>query len=102
MKKFILITVGFTQPTPEIMEAWSKWFQSIQDKIVEQVGLRNGVEVTTTEVRPLPMDAQALTGYIVIQVRDQSEAIQIAQKCPMITSTLVYEWQPAPVAHSEE
>jgi hypothetical protein len=42
MKKFVLLTIGFTQPTPAIMEAWNQWFKSIEDKMVNQVGLRNG------------------------------------------------------------
>ena len=46
MKKFVLLTIGFTQPSPEIMESWMKWFKSIQDKIVDPIGLRNGKEVS--------------------------------------------------------
>ena len=40
MKKFVLLTIGFTEPTPEVMEPWMKWFKSIETRIVEQVGLR--------------------------------------------------------------
>ena len=46
MKKFVLLTIGFTEPTPEVMEPWMKWFKSIETRIVEQVGLRYGREVT--------------------------------------------------------
>jgi transcription antitermination factor NusG len=91
MKKFVLLTIGFTQPTPEIMESWMKWFKSIEDKIVEQVGLGNGKKVTKNSIIELPMDEDAITGYLVINVENTDEAIKIAQKCPMITSTLVYE-----------
>ena len=38
MKKFVLITIGFTQPTPEIMQSWMQWFKSIEDKIADQLG----------------------------------------------------------------
>ena len=91
MKKFVLITIGFTQPTPEIMESWMKWFKSIEDKIVDQVGLGNGKEVTKKGVTELPMDLDAITGYIVINAENIDEAVKIAQRCPMITSTRVYE-----------
>jgi len=42
MKKFVLLTVGFTQPTPEIMESWNQWFKSIKETIVDQIGLSKG------------------------------------------------------------
>ncbi len=91
MKKFVLIAIGFTKPTPEMMESWMKWFKSIEDKIVEQVGLGNGKEVTTNGVSELPMDKDAITGFLVINAENIDEAIKIAQRCPMITSTKVYE-----------
>ena len=91
MKKFLLITVGFDQPTPEIMEEWNKWFASIKDRMTEQVGLMNGAEVTKDSVKDLPFDHDALTGYVVIEAESREEAIEIAKECPMITSTLVYE-----------
>ena len=91
MKKFVLITIGFTQPTPEIMESWMQWFKSIEDKIADQIGLSNGKEVTKNGIRELPMDKDAITGYLVINVENIDEAMRIAQSCPMITSTKVYE-----------
>jgi hypothetical protein len=91
MKKFVLITIGFTQPTPEIMESWMQWFKSIEDKIADQIGLGNGKEVTKNGIIELPMDKDAITGYLVINAENINEAIKIAQSCPMITSTKVYE-----------
>ena len=91
MKKFVLITIGFTQPTPEIMESWMQWFKSIEDKIADQIGLGNGKEVTKNGITELPMDKDAITGYLVINAENIDEAIKIAQSCPMITSTKVYE-----------
>ena len=91
MKKFVLLTIGFTQPTPEIMEPWMKWFKTIEDNIVDQVGLRNGVKVTEDGTTALPMDKDAITGYIVINSENIDEAIKIAQSSPMITSMKVYE-----------
>jgi hypothetical protein len=91
MKKFVLLTIGFTQPTPEIMELWMEWFKSIEDKIIEQVGLGNGREVTKNRVTELPMDKDAITGYLVINAENIDEALKIAESCPMITSTKVYE-----------
>jgi hypothetical protein len=91
MKKFVLLTIGFTQPTPEIMESWKQWFKSIEDKIVDQIGLGNGKEVTKNGITELPRDKDAITGYLIINAENIDEAIKIAQSCPMITSTKVYE-----------
>ena len=32
MKKFVYLHFGFQKPTPEIMEAWMAWLESISDK----------------------------------------------------------------------
>jgi len=93
MKKFALLTIGFEKPSPEIMQEWMKWFSSIEEKIVQQVGLSGGKEVTPESVEDLQMDLEAITGYLIIQAGDMDEAIEIAKKCPMITSTKVYEVQ---------
>jgi len=29
---------GFEKPTPEIMAAWGKWFESIKDRIIDMGG----------------------------------------------------------------
>ncbi len=91
MKKFVLLTVGFSEPNEEIMKAWMEWFESIREKIVEQVGLWNGREVTEDGITALPMDKNAITGYLVINAESIEEAEKIAEACPMITSTKVYE-----------
>jgi len=91
MKRFVLLTIGFTPPTPEIMEEWMQWFKSIDDRIVDQVGLRNGIEVSKSGITELSMDKDAITGYVVINAENIDEATKIAQICPMETSTKVYE-----------
>ena len=91
MKKFVLLTIGFTKPTPEIMGPWIEWFKSIEDKIVDQVGLRNGKELTKNGITELHMDKDAITGYLVINAENMEEAIKIAQSGPMITGTKIYE-----------
>jgi hypothetical protein len=91
MKQFVLLTLGFTEPTPEVMGPWMKWFKSIEDKIVDQVGLWNGKQVTENGITELSMDKDAITGYLVINAEDMDEALEIAQSGPMVTSTKVYE-----------
>jgi len=91
MKKFVLITVGFEMPTPEDMQKWMQWFQNIGNKMTQQVGLMNGKEVTPEDIKDLAMDKLALTGILTINAESMDEAVKIAQACPAVTSTKVYE-----------
>lgn len=91
MKKFVLITVGFKRPTTDDMQKWMDWFQSIGEKMENQVGLMNGKEVKVDGITDLEMDALALTGFLTINAKSMDEAVKIAQACPAVTSTKVYE-----------
>ena len=91
MKKFLFLTIGFVQPTREIMDAWGKWFESIKDRIVEQGHCPHGREITHHGTIDLGLDLNAVTGYLIIKAVDMDDAEKIAKECPMITSTKVYE-----------
>jgi hypothetical protein len=91
MNKFVLVHIGFEQPTPEIMAAWGEWFESIKDITVENVGLGPAKEISSEGVKDLPFDRTAVTGYTVIKVKDSDEAVKIAQACPFITGIELYE-----------
>ena len=51
MKKFMILHVGFEKPTPEIMDAWGRWFESIADKQVDQGGFSGGREISAGAAR---------------------------------------------------
>lgn len=91
MKKYLLLTVGFKQPTPEQMEQWNAWFTNYGKSIIEQVGLMNGKEVTAESVTELEMNESAITGYLVVEMESLEQAVQMAKDCPAVTSTRVYE-----------
>jgi hypothetical protein len=92
MKKFVIFHYGFETPTPQIMDAWNKWFASLGDKIVDPGSpLGNGREISRSGTKNLPMGSDALTGYTVINADSIDAAEQIAKGCPMITSVRVYE-----------
>ena len=91
MKKFVLVHIGFEQPTPEIMTAWEEWFKSIAEITMENVGLGPAVEVSAEGTKDLPFDNSAVTGYTVIQTESKDKAVEIAQSCPFITGIGVYE-----------
>ena len=91
MKKFVLISYGFETPTPEIQQAWGKWFTSIGDRMVDGSPLGNGREISQAGTEALPLGLDSLTGYCVIHADSLDEAEKIAKDCPIITSIRVYE-----------
>jgi len=92
MKKFVFLHYGYETPTQEIMDAWSNWFASIGDKMVDSVGpLGPGREITHTGTKELPYDMGAITGYNIINADNIDEAEKIAKDCPIISGIRVYE-----------
>jgi hypothetical protein len=92
MKKFIFLTYGFEPPTQEIMDAWNNWFASIGDKMVD-IGSPFGAgrEITHSGTKELPLGAESVTGYTIINADSIDDAVEIAKGCPIITSIRVYE-----------
>jgi hypothetical protein len=93
MKDYLILHYGFEKPTPEEMGAWQKWFESIADKQVDRGGLRGGGEISHSGIRDLPFGKDSVTGYTIIRAKSLDEAAQIAQDCPIVDSTRVYEIQ---------
>lgn len=92
MKKFVLISYGFETPTPEIQQAWGKWFASIGDKMVDGGSpLGRGREISRAGTKELPLGLESLTGYCIINADSLDDAEEIARGCPIITSIRVYE-----------
>lgn len=92
MKKFVLLPVGYTKPTKEVMDAWMRWFEEIKEHIVDSGNpFGSVVEVKKTGARKLPRDKNAITGYVIIKAKDIKEATKLAKGCPIITSMRIYE-----------
>jgi hypothetical protein len=91
MKKFMLLHIGFEQPTPEIMDAWQKWFISIADKQIDQGGFSNGREISNEGVQELAWGMESFTGYNIIEAENLEAAEKIAAQCPFIAGIRVYE-----------
>ena len=91
MKRFMLLHFGFETPTPEIMAAWNKWFESVADQAVEQGGLRDGRETSHSGTKDLPMGMESITGYSIIKADSLDDAEEIARGNPFIASIRVYE-----------
>ena len=92
MKKFVLLGVGYENPTKEIVDAWMKWFDDIKGYIVDSGNpLGPGKEVTHSGIKELAHDKNAISGYTIINAESMDEAVKIAKRCPIITGMRVYE-----------
>jgi len=91
VKKFMLLHYGFEKPTPEIMDAWGAWFESIADRQVDQGGFMGGREISASGTEDLPWGMESITGYNIIEAESLDEAEQIAKGNPFIASIRVYE-----------
>ena len=91
MKKFIILHYGFEPPSPKEMDAWNAWFESITDRQIERGHTPSGKEITQNGMFDLPFGPDSMTGYTMIQAESLEEATQIAEGCPIVRSTRVYE-----------
>jgi hypothetical protein len=88
----MLLHYGFEKPTPEIMAAWGKWFESVADKTVDQGGFHGGArEISHDGSKDLSMGMDSITGYSIINTESLEDAEKIAQENPFIASIRVYE-----------
>ena len=95
MKKYMLLHFGFEKPTPEIMSAWKKWFESVADRTVEHGGFHSGArEISRAGSRDLTMGMESITGYSIINAASLDEAESIAASNPFVASIRVYEITP--------
>lgn len=91
MKKFVLMHFGFELPTPEVMDNWNTWFESIADKNVENIGFSGGREISKDGTMELGWDLEAITGLSIIEAENLEAAVKIAQSNPFVSSVRVYE-----------
>ena len=91
MKNYLILHYGFEKPTPEEMGAWNKWFESIANQQVVRGHFPGGREITHTGTKELPLAKDSITGYTVISAENLDDAEKIAQGCPIVASTRVYE-----------
>lgn len=87
----MFLTYGFEKPTPEIMQAWSVWFEEIKDNIIEQAHFPRGKEISDHGVKDLPLGPGSITGYMLVTASSFEEAQEMASKNPYIDSIRVYE-----------
>ena len=94
MKKFIFLSYGFQNPTPQVMKAWGRRFGAIGDRIVAQEGLGDGREFTPAGIKRLSRATGAATGYIIFNAKSMKEAEKLAKGCPVTSSNVIQEIMP--------
>jgi hypothetical protein len=92
VKKFVLLHYGFEKPTPEIMAAWGKWFESMKGRIIDMGGhFSGGREISKAGTKDLPLGLESVTGFTIVSADSIDDAEKIAQSNPYISSIRVYE-----------
>ncbi len=91
MKKFVFLTYGFEKPTPEIMAAWNKWFESIKDNIIEKGHFPRGREISRAGTKDLTLGRDSITGFMIVSADSLDDAEKMAQSNPYISSIRFYE-----------
>jgi hypothetical protein len=92
VKKFVFLHYGFEKPTPEIMAAWSRWFESMKGNIIDMGGrFRGGREISKAGTKDLPLGRESITGFTIVSADSLDDAEKMAQTNPYISSIRVYE-----------
>jgi hypothetical protein len=91
VKRFMLMHVGFQTPTPEVMAAWGKWFEQVAPETIENMGLRNGREISRSGNTSLPMSLESITGCTIVSAESVEDAQKLAASNPFVSSIRIYE-----------
>jgi hypothetical protein len=91
MKKYVLLHYGFEKPTPEIMAAWGKWFETVKPHMVDMAGLGAGREISRSGTCDLPLGPDSITGFTIVNAASLDEAEKLAQGNPFISGIRIYE-----------
>ena len=95
MKKFLVLTYGFTTPTDEVKQAWGAWFASVGPNLVDPgTPFGRGVELTNDHRSELNLDSPSpLVGYCILNADDLDEAEALVATMPIIEGVRIYEAQ---------
>jgi hypothetical protein len=91
VKKFVLLHYGFEKPTPEIMAAWGKWFETTKPHMVDMGGFGSGREISKSGTKDLPLGPDSITGFTIVNAASLDDAEKMTLSNPFISSIRVYE-----------
>jgi hypothetical protein len=89
MQKFLLVYQGGTMPSSKaeqdrVMKAWMDWFGDLGDAVVDggnPVGMSKWIK-PDGKVVDKGGNATPVTGYSILQAKDEADAIKKAKGCP--------------------
>ena len=92
MKKFLMLSYGYIEPTPEVVGAWMAWFEKVGEHIVDSGNpLGNCREVTNDGSRHLTPAMGAAGGYSILSADSMEDAERLLEGCPIIDRVQLYE-----------
>jgi len=93
MKKFLVLTYGFTTPTEQVQQAWGAWFASVGAQLVDPGSpFGRGVELTPTGRTDLSLQTPSpLVGYCILNADSLADAEKLVSTMPIIDSVRIYE-----------
>lgn len=91
MKRFMLLHVGFEQPTEDVMAAWNAWFDQVGHCTEEHGGLMSGRRITSEGEADIAFDRSATTGFSIVKAESLEAATALARENPFITEIQIYE-----------
>ena len=93
MKKFIVLTYGFTAPTDDVQKAWGAWFAAVGPNLVDPGSpFGRGVELTKAGRTELNLESPSpLVGYCILNADDLDAAEALVGTMPIIDSVRIYE-----------
>ena len=90
-----MLSYGYEEPTPQVMEAWGRWFAKVGDRFLDSGNpLDAGRAVTTSSSTDLSGDPSPITGYSILSAESLEEAVKLLEGLPIIDSVRVYEAMP--------
>ncbi len=97
MKKFVILYVGSVEPSQNVMDGWTKWFEVLGDRVVDSGNpFAAGVEIMKDgSKKDLPAGVDAISGYTIINAQSQEEVEEMVKNdCPTLTSVKIFEALP--------
>ena len=95
MKKFVLIYHGYDPATPELVAAWSNWFQRRAASFADVGNLFGpGRRITNETTIELSLSSNPASGYSIVNAKHIDAAEQLLEGCPIVHSVSLYEALP--------
>jgi hypothetical protein len=92
MKKFLMLSYGYTEPTPDVVAKWMAWFEKVGGSVVDSGNpLGHCREITPTGSRDLTPEMGAAAGYTILSAESMAAAEKLLEGCPIIDSVRLYE-----------